>query len=171
MPPTGYFCLPFPSLLKIRVLCTFLQASRNINQHQLRFLTPLRHHKLCFSDENRSSPDRHRGSNRGDWKFPAISCSELPSHCFFCPKWQIQHAEESNASVGGAFQSIWVMWGTHTTLWSLLLGNLQLPGPQPVHPCGQRRVAFPILVTADQIVVVIWVRRGAIPAWLLPFRS
>lgn len=83
VPPTGHFCLPFLALLRIRILCTFSQTSRNINQHQLRLLTPVRCHELCFSDEKQSLSDRYRGSNRGDWKFPVIRLwVTLPFHFF-----------------------------------------------------------------------------------------
>lgn len=81
-PPTGNLCLPFPALLRIRILRTFFQTSRNIYQYQLRLLTPVRCHELCFSDEKQSSSDRYRGSNRRDWKFPFISLSESSSHFF-----------------------------------------------------------------------------------------
>lgn len=80
VPLTGNFCLTFPALLRIRILCTFSQTSRNI--YQPRLLTPVRCHELCFSDEKQSLSDRYRGSNRGQWKFPVICLSESISHIF-----------------------------------------------------------------------------------------
>lgn len=91
VPPRGNFWLPFPVLLKIRTLCTFFPTSRNINQHQLRLLTPVSCHELCFFDEKQSLSDRYRGSYRGDWKFPVICLSQSPPYyIFFCPIWQGQ---------------------------------------------------------------------------------
>lgn len=172
VPPRGNFWLPFPALLKIRILCTFFQTSRNINQHQLRLLTPVSCHELCFSDEKQSLSDRYRGSYRGDWKFPVICLSESPSYyIFFCPKWQVQHDKDSDTGASGTFQSTSVTSGIYTPRQILVLGTLQLTGHQPVHPGGQSRAAFPILVTADQTLSALWVHHGASPARLFPCQS
>ena len=168
MPPAGYFCLPFLSLLRIRILCTSLWASRNINQHQLKLRTPVRYHELSFLDKNQSSPDRERVSNRGDTEIstPLLLWTALPLSCFLSQM-------SGTKCQGKQCRCLWNLpkhlSDRHTA--EPGLGTPWLPGPQPAHSCGQSRTVLPIHAPADQIVLVIWVQHGASPARLLPFQS
>lgn len=136
VPPTGNFYLPFSALLRIRILCTFSQTSRNINQ--LRLLTAVSAMICIFWWKTELV--RYWGHNRGDWKFPVISLSESLSPFFLSQMAGTTHKDS------GTFQSTSVMWDIHTPLQILVLGTLRPTGQQPVHPGGQGRGAFPILV-------------------------